>query len=114
MQPYIAQRLERLFPQIGPVSFDYVWNGYIGITRDFFPRMHRLGPDGFAWAGCNGRAVGFSVALGRELAKAVTGTPVAELALPLTEPTPLPLHGIVRQLAPAMLLPYRYLDSREI
>lgn len=114
MQPYIAARLERLFPSIGPVAFDYVWNGYVGITRDFFPRMHRLGPDAFAWAGCNGRAVGLSVALGGELAKAVTGTPLGELALPLSEPTPLPLHGVVRRLAPAMLMPYRYLDSREI
>ena len=58
MQPYIAARLERLFPQIGPVKFDYVWNGYVGITRDFFPRIHRMGPDGFAWVGCNDRAVG--------------------------------------------------------
>jgi glycine/D-amino acid oxidase-like deaminating enzyme len=114
MQPYIAARLERLFPQIGPVSFDYVWNGYVGITRDFFPRMHQLGPDAFAWVGCNGRAVGLSVALGRELAKAVTGTPVADLALPLTEPDPLPLHGAVRRLAPLMLIPYRHLDAREI
>lgn len=114
MQPYIAARLERLFPQIGPVKFDYVWNGYVGITRDFFPRMHRLGPDGYAWVGCNGRAVGLSVALGRELAKAVTGTPVEQLALPLSDPAPLPLHGIVRQLAPAMLLPYRLQDAREI
>jgi glycine/D-amino acid oxidase-like deaminating enzyme len=114
MQPYIAARLERLFPQIGPVKFDYVWNGYVGITRDFFPRMHRLGADGFAWVGCNGRAVGLSVALGGELAKAVTGTPVEELALPLSEPAPLPLHGLVRQLAPAMLAPYRYLDRREV
>jgi glycine/D-amino acid oxidase-like deaminating enzyme len=114
MQPYIAARLERLFPQIGPVRFDYVWNGYVGITRDFFPRMHRLGPDGFAWIGCNGRAVGLSIALGRELAKAATGTPVDQLALPLTEPEPLPLHGLARRLAPAMLIPYRYLDAREI
>lgn len=114
IQPYIAARLERLFPQIGPVSFDYVWNGYVGITRDFFPRMHRLGPDAFAWAGCNGRGVGLSVALGRELAKAVTGTPLDQLALPLTEPAPLPLHGLARLLAPAMLIPYRYLDAKEI
>lgn len=114
MQPYIAARLQRLFPQLGPMSFDYVWNGYVGITRDFFPRMHQLGPDGFAWVGCNGRAVGLSVALGRELAKAVTGTPVDQLALPLTEPDPLPLHGVVRTLAPLMLMPYRYLDAREI
>ncbi len=114
MQPYIAARLERLFPQLGPVKFDYVWNGYVGMTRDFFPRMHQLGPDGFAWVGCNGRAVGLSVALGRELAKAVTGAPVSELALPLTEPDPLPLHGIARRLAPLMLMPYRHLDRREM
>ena len=48
---------------------------------DFFPRMHKLGPDGFAWVGCNGRAVGLSVALGRELAKAVTGTAVDQLGV---------------------------------
>lgn len=114
MQPYIAARLERLFPQIGPVTFDYVWNGYIGITRDFFPRVHRLGPDAFAWAGCNGRGVGFAVAMGRELAKAVTGTPLTELAMPLSEPDPIPLHGVVRRFAPLMLAPYRLQDRQEI
>lgn len=114
MQPYIAARLERLFPQIGEIKFDYVWNGYVGITRDFFPRFHRIGPDGYAWVGCNGRAVGLSVALGRELAKAVTGTPVERLALPLSEPRPLPLHGLAKHFAPAMLIPYRYLDAREV
>ncbi|MFV0298676.1 MAG: NAD(P)/FAD-dependent oxidoreductase [Hyphomicrobiaceae bacterium] len=114
MQPYIASRLGRLFPNIGEVKFDYVWNGYVGITRDFFPRMHKLGPNGYAWAGCNGRGVGLSVALGREFAKAVTGTPEQDIALPLTQPTPIPLHAIARSLAPGMLLPYRYLDWREL
>lgn len=114
MQPYIAHRLERLFPQIGPVTFDYVWNGYIGITQDYFPRFHRLGPDGYAWAGCNGRAVGMSVALGRELSRAVTGTPLDQLALPLTEPKPFPAQPLVRRVAPAALAYYRYLDWREM
>lgn len=113
MQPYIEARLERLFPQIGPVQFDYVWNGYLAMTRDFFPRMHQLGPDAYAWAGCNGRGVGLSIAIGRELAAAVTGTPIGELALPLSAPDPLPLHGIVRRVAPLMLIPYRYQDARE-
>jgi glycine/D-amino acid oxidase-like deaminating enzyme len=114
MQTYIAARLGRLFPQIGEVGFDYVWNGYVGITRDFYPRFHQLGPDGFAWVGCNGRGVGLAVALGRELARAVTGTPLSQLALPVTEPQPLPAHGLIRKFAPAMLVPYRYQDLREI
>src|SRR5204863_2059540 len=28
----VAERLKRLWPQIGDVRFDYVWNGYVGMT----------------------------------------------------------------------------------
>lgn len=114
LQRYVGARLQRLWPALGPVTFDYVWNGYVGMTNDFTPRFHRLGPDAWGWAGCNGRAVGLAVALGREFAKAVTGAPEQELAFPLTEPRPLPLHGVARRVAPLMLLRYRQLDKQEI
>jgi len=110
----IGARLQRMFPEVGDVGFDYVWNGYIGMTTDFMPRLHRLGPDGYAWAGCNGRGVALGAALGRELARAATGTPETELALPFTEPTPLPVHAILCRLAPLRLIEYRWRDAREI
>ncbi len=110
----VTERLQRLWPQIGEISFDYVWNGYVGMTTDFLPRMHRLGPDAYAWTGCNGRAVALSVALGDELSKAVSGVSERELALPFTEPRPIPAHGLLRKLAPLMLLVYRRRDAREI
>src|SRR3546814_16257430 len=72
---YVGERLKRLWPVIGDVQFDYVWNGYVGMTDDFLPRFHRLGPDAWGWAGCNGRAVGMSVSLGHGFAKAATGVP---------------------------------------
>ena len=76
LKPYIGDRLRRIWPQLGEARFTHVWNGYVGMKRDFLPRIHRLGPDAFAWAGCNGRAVALSVALGRELAAAArTGKP---------------------------------------
>ena len=71
----VTERLQRLWPQIGEVSFDYVWNGYVGMTTDHFPRIHRLGPNAYGWTGCNGRAVALTMPLGRELAKAVQGVP---------------------------------------
>lgn len=114
LKAMIGARLERLWPQLGEVGFDHVWNGYVGMTRDFMPRFHRLGPDAWAWAGCNGRAVALGVALGGEFAKAVRGVPERELALPFTEPAPLPLHALARRVAPLMLLRYRQLDRREI
>ncbi|MEA2885130.1 MAG: hypothetical protein QOH32_4386 [Bradyrhizobium sp.] len=110
----VAERLQRLWPQIGDVNFDHVWNGYVGMTTDFLPRIHRLGPDAFGWTGCNGRAVALSIALGDELAKAVRGRPDGELALPFTEPAPIMAHGLLRHLAPLMLMVYRRRDAREI
>jgi glycine/D-amino acid oxidase-like deaminating enzyme len=110
----VTQRLQRLWPQIGEVSFDYVWNGYVGMTTDFLPRVHRLGPDAYGWTGCNGRAVALSIALGNELSKAVRGVPENELALPFTTPVTIPAHGLLRKLAPLMLLVYRRRDAREI
>jgi glycine/D-amino acid oxidase-like deaminating enzyme len=110
----VAERLQRLWPQIGRVEFDYVWNGYVGMTTDFLPRLHRLGPDAYGWTGCNGRAVALSIALGDELSKAVRGVPESDLALPFSDPVPIVAHGLLRRLAPLMLMLYRRRDAREI
>ncbi|WP_296571858.1 FAD-binding oxidoreductase [Phreatobacter sp.] len=122
LRPYLAERLKKLWPQIGDVEFDFVWSGYVGMTPDNllkphiagFPRFHRLGPDGYAWAGCNGRAVALSVALGRELAKVTQGVPESELGLPFSEPKPQPFQPIIRRIAPFALPLYRRLDAQEI
>jgi glycine/D-amino acid oxidase-like deaminating enzyme len=114
LKAIVGARLQRLWPQIGPVEFDYVWNGYIGMTTDFLPRIHRLGPDAYGWTGCNGRAVALSIALGDELSKAVRGIPEGDLALPFSDPVPIPAHGLLRRLAPLMLMIYRRRDAREI
>src|SRR5947207_440773 len=110
----VAERLQRLWPQIGPVEFDYVWNGYVGMTTDSFPRIHRLGRNAYGWTGCNGRAVALSIALGDELSKAVRGVPEKHLALPFSDPAPIVAHGLLRRLAPLMLILYRRRDAREI
>jgi len=118
----VANRLKRLWPQIGEVEFDYVWSGYVGMTPDSlwhpetpgFPRVHRLGPNGYAWAGCNGRGVALAISLGRELARATQGAPLETLALPLSEPRPQPMQGVLRKIAPFALPLYRRLDAREM
>ncbi|QLH71629.1 NAD(P)/FAD-dependent oxidoreductase [Rhodopseudomonas palustris] len=110
----VGKRLQRLWPQIGEVRFDYVWNGFIGMTTDYLPHIHRLGPNAYGWTGCNGRGVALSVALGRELSKAVRGVTDGELALPFTEPTPIPANELLRPFAPLMMVLYRHRDAKEI
>jgi glycine/D-amino acid oxidase-like deaminating enzyme len=114
LKAIVAERLRRLWPQLGAIEFDYVWNGYLGMTTDFLPRIHRLGPDAYGWTGCNGRAVALSIALGDELSKAVRGIPESDLALPFSEPAPIVAHGLLRRLAPLMLMLYRRRDAREL
>ena len=118
----VAERLVRLWPQLGKISFDYVWSGYIGMTPDDllkpqvpgYPRIHQFGPNGFGWVGCNGRAVALSVSLGRELARATQGVPVPTLGLPLSEPRTQPMRNLIRRIAPLALPLYRALDAKEI
>lgn len=110
----VTERLQRLWPQIGDVTFDYVWNGYVGMTADFLPRVHKLGPNAYGWTGCNGRAVALTIPLGRELAKAVQGVPESELALPFSEPVTYVAHGLLRKIAPWMLVLYRARDAQEL
>ncbi|MRX50460.1 FAD-dependent oxidoreductase [Paracoccus sp. S-4012] len=108
-----AKNLAEAFPQLGTPEMTHVWSGYIGMTADRFPRVHRLGRDGYAWTGDNGRGVALGVALGRDLARAAAGTPVDQLALPFTEPTPLPAHAIARRIAPYYLAWMRRKDRVE-
>src|SRR3954468_3067447 len=114
LKAIVAERLRRLWPQIGQVDLDYVWNGYVRMATDFLPRIHRFGPDAYGWTGCNGRGVALSVALGDELSKAVRGVPQADLALPVSNPPPIIGHGLLRRLAPLMLMVYRRRDAREV
>jgi hypothetical protein len=58
--------------------------------------------------------VALTIALGNELAKAVRGVGDNELALPFTQAAPIPAHGLLRKLAPLMLLVYRRRDAREM
>lgn len=114
LRPMVVRRLQHMFPSIGPVEIQFAWSGFIGMTDDYHPRVHQLGPAGFTWLGCNGRGIALSVSMGRELARAALGDDVRSLALPIEPIRPLPLHGLARRFGPLKLLLYRWRDSREI
>lgn len=109
-----AANLAEAFPALGVPEMTHVWSGYIGMTWDRFPRVHNLGPDGWAWIGCNGRGVALAVSLGREMARAVSGAAISTLALPVSEPAPLPFHRIARRIAPTYLAWLRRQDRMEL
>ena len=110
----IAARVAKVFPQMGAPAFEYLWHGCVGITLDKVPHLHELAPGVLAWAGCNGRGVALATALGPELARVCSGTPVAELGLPFTPLAPVPGHGIAKRFSTLALLLYRQRDASEV
>ena len=109
----IGERVARVFPQLGVPRFEFQWHGRLGMTLDALPHVHELAPGVLAWLGCNGRGLALASAIGGELARACLGTPLAQLALPLSELRPVRGHAIARRFSPLALLLYRYRDSRE-
>ncbi|MCF6314997.1 MAG: FAD-binding oxidoreductase [Marinosulfonomonas sp.] len=112
LRKYIAKRLTKTFPQLPNPQFSHIWCGYVGITTDFFPRFHQLGPNYVGFAGYNGRGLALPIPLGIQPAEALLGANQSDLAIPLTKPNPIPLHTIAKHIAPAALAQYRWRDMR--
>ena len=113
LKDLVGRRLADIFPQMGVPKFDFVWNGRIGMTSDRMPRFHRLDEGLWTWEACNGRGVALASALGPVFADALDGVAAKDLAVPVTEVRPYPLHRIATLVAPAMLALYRWRDGRE-
>lgn len=109
----IGRRVAAVYPQVGVPRFDYVWWGHVGVTADKAPHVHELAPGVTGWNGCNGRGVALATAIGRELGRQATGTPWADIPLPLSPVRPIPAYGFAKRIAPAAILDRRWRDSRD-
>ena len=78
--------LAKLFPQLAPVSFDYQWYGWIGMTSNALPRFYRLGPNMVSISGYNGRGIAPGTLFGKALAALTLGQcSDDEMPLPISE-----------------------------
>jgi glycine/D-amino acid oxidase-like deaminating enzyme len=85
---------KRLWPFIGDVSWSHGWNGQLAITPDHYPHFHEPAQNVIACLGYNGRGIAMATAMGGEIARRVTGTPAAELDMPVTDIRPIPFHAL--------------------
>lgn len=108
----VGGRLESAFPQLGKPEFTHIWSGYVGITPDRFPHFHQIGPGYYAAIGFNGRGVALSIAVGREMAEAISGGNSKDSALPFSTARQIPFHSITRRVSPAALAYYRWRDNQ--
>ncbi len=110
----VGGRLAKAFPQLGKLEFTHIWSGYVGITPDRFPHFHQIGPGYYSAIGFNGRGVALSIAVGRELAKAISGGSEKDLALPFSAAKKIPFHSLTRRVSRSALAYYRWRDNQII
>lgn len=104
--------LAEAFPALRGVRFAFAWSGAIALTPDRGPHLVRLGPELFAWIGCNGRGVALATALGPHLAALLSGAPETELPLPLEPVRSIPARALLAPLGRLALVYYRWRDWR--
>ena len=105
MPKHYLARLRHVLPGRGPFRAAYAWQGVVGVTRDFLPRLMDLGSGMYAALACNGRGITMATAFGRMLAQFAVDGREADLPVPVTRPNPIPLHGIIRH-GPSLWLPW--------
>ena len=106
----VARRLAELFPALPPPRVAESWSGWIALTPDQYPRIHRLGDGAWAAIGCNGRGLAAASILGRDLAHYARGGDESAAAFPATRLRPFPLHDAAAAVVAATVSAKRWLD----
>ncbi len=91
---WAAKRLNRLFPDLGPVSFETAWHGQIAMTPDHLFRIHRLADGLYTPIGYNGRGITTGTMFGQALAELFTGADDETLPVPISEPSSVPARTL--------------------
>ncbi|HEY0333711.1 MAG TPA: FAD-binding oxidoreductase [Stenotrophomonas sp.] len=73
LRSLMQRRMERVFPQLRGVGFEYLWGGYVDITRNRAPHWGRLTPNVYFAQGFSGHGVAASGLAGQLIAEAITG-----------------------------------------
>ncbi len=95
----VSGHIKTVFPQIGEVRLEHIWDGRVAVTTDRLPHLHDVAEGLHAGLGYSGRGIAMATGMGKVLAARVLGTPLAELPVPASALRPLPLHALSIPLA---------------
>jgi glycine/D-amino acid oxidase-like deaminating enzyme len=109
----VDARIRRLFPQLGRVTWQQGWSGWVAMTTDHFPRLHELAPGLYAGLGYNGRGIAAATMMGRDLAALVQGGRDDATVFPLMPLRPLRWHRVAPALIRGLVQVYRARDMMD-
>jgi glycine/D-amino acid oxidase-like deaminating enzyme len=115
--PFAAQSTERiraLYPEIGTIDWEEAWTGWVAVTRDEYPRVHRLADGMWTAYGYSGRGIAFGTLLGRQLAHHCRGGDPDAAFFPVTPAAPIFGHALARPALSLFMTWLRWRDRRDL
>ncbi|MPY74283.1 MAG: FAD-dependent oxidoreductase [Alphaproteobacteria bacterium] len=106
----VGDHIKTVFPQVGDVALEHIWDGRVAVTTDRLPHLHELAEGLYAGLGYSGRGIAMATGMGKVLAERVRGKSLAELPVPATPLRPLPLHALSIPLARLTIAWHRWQD----
>jgi glycine/D-amino acid oxidase-like deaminating enzyme len=109
-----TRRLLALFPRLGRIDWAFHWSGWLAMSGDGIPHLHALAPGVLAGLGYSGRGVALATIMGRELARGALGTPIDDLLILPSTPTPprsIPIPALARAGVRALAATYQLRDA---
>lgn len=94
-QRWARKQLRRMFPELGPVTFEEAWHGQIAMTPDHLPRIYKLAEGLYTPIGYNGRGITTGTLFGQAMSGLLTGMDPTELPLPITDVKTVPSAPIM-------------------
>ena len=86
MARFVAGRLERIYPDLAGIQFEYIWKGTAALNRHWLPGLYETAPDWYALTTCNGRGMALSTITGQMFGKALAGGNIGDYVLPCAAP----------------------------
>lgn len=104
------RRLAALYADLPRPIWEETWNGWIALTREQMPRLHRLGPGFYTGFGYSGRGLAAATLMGRDLARLANGAGADDTTFPLSAVSPIRGHRVAPLGISTLIRGWRMLD----
>ena len=112
MARFVAARLERVYPDLAGIQFEYIWKGTAALNRHWLPSMYETAPDWYALTTCNGRGMALSTISGQMFGEALAGGNLENFVLSRAKPKPVALRKVIGGVMARVLMPAGALQDR--
>jgi len=110
---HLHRAVERRFPGLDGLLWQFGWSGYLALTNNHLPAIFKPANGYYAGIGCNGRGIAMATVVGQELAEIVMGKVERECEVPIRKVRKIPGYSMRHTGVVAGVVFNRALDTVE-